>query len=62
MRKDYKGVTLLYNARYDSYGNAFVNDGKVANAYFYGTEKAENWGFKPVSELDHDVSTRVFTP
>lgn len=66
MTKDYKGVTLIYNERYDSYckwnGNVFVNDGKVAGAYFYGTEKATGWGFLPVDELLHDVSDRVFQP
>ena len=65
MTKDYKGVTLLYSKRYDSYckwdGNVFINDGKCAGAYFHGTEKAANWGFVPVVESEHDTSNRVFS-
>lgn len=44
----------LYNKEYNSYctwnGSAYVNDGKVPGAYFYGLEKAANNGFYPVLE------------
>jgi hypothetical protein len=55
--------TKLYSRQHNSYciwnGVAYENDGKVAGAYFYGIEKANNNDFLSLEQITDKVFDAV---